>query len=188
MPRNLLQICIDVTVTAGWQILNQGCPIWWPAFAKPSLVCYDLRVQQLIAWLQRVLLMDEISTGLDSATTYSVAKFLSNTTHVMGLTTMIGLLQPPPEVYAIFDDVLLLTDGYSICRHLPCCPLPFSDRLYIHLCPSLPCPALPCYTFGCPALPFLAVLLAAIPCPALPCRALLGLALLYLLDFATPEL
>ena len=65
----------------------------------------------MTAWLQRVLLMDEISTGLDSATTYSVAKFLSNTTHVMGLTTMIGLLQPPPEVYAIFDDVLLLTDG-----------------------------------------------------------------------------
>jgi len=61
--------------------------------------------------MQRVLLMDEISTGLDSATTYSVVKFLSNTTHVMGLTTMIGLLQPPPEVYAVFDDVLLLTDG-----------------------------------------------------------------------------
>ena len=61
--------------------------------------------------VQRVLLMDEISTGRDSATTYSVAQFLSNTTHVLGLTTMIGLLQPPPEVYAIFDDVLLLTDG-----------------------------------------------------------------------------
>lgn len=61
--------------------------------------------------VQRVMLMDEISTGLDSATTYSVVKFLCNTTHVMGLTTMIGLLQPPPEVYAVFDDVLLLTDG-----------------------------------------------------------------------------
>ena len=61
--------------------------------------------------VQRIMLMDEISTGLDSATTYSVVKFLCNTTHVMGLTTMIGLLQPPPEVYAVFDDVLLLTDG-----------------------------------------------------------------------------
>ena len=65
-------------------------------------------------FVQRVLLMDEISTGLDSATTYSVVKFLCNTTHVMGLTTMIGLLQPPPEVYALFDDVLLLTDGYAL--------------------------------------------------------------------------
>ena len=76
------------------------------------------------------MLMDEISTGLDSATTYSVAKFLSNTTHVMGLTTMIGLLQPPPEVYAIFDDVLLLTDGCVTVIALPC--------------PALPCPAPPC--------------------------------------------
>lgn len=65
----------------------------------------------VVVVVQRVMLMDEISTGLDSATTYSVVKFLSQTTHVMGLTTMIGLLQPPPEVYAIFDDVLLLTDG-----------------------------------------------------------------------------
>ena len=61
--------------------------------------------------LQRIMLMDEISTGLDSATTYSVVDFLCRTTHVMGITTMIGLLQPPPEVYSLFDDVLLLTDG-----------------------------------------------------------------------------
>ena len=61
--------------------------------------------------LQRIMLMDEISTGLDSATTYSVVDFLCRTTHVMGITTMIGLLQPPPEVYSLFDDVLVLTDG-----------------------------------------------------------------------------
>ena len=128
--------------------------------------------------------MDEISTGLDSATTYSVAKFLSNTTHVMGLTTMIGLLQPPPEVYAIFDDVLLLTDGG---QHLPpsallplalLCPslTPFVPFSALPL-PALPFPALPCFSFGCPALsclalPFVAVLLPALPCPALPCPAL----------------
>ena len=60
------------------------------------------------------MLMDEISTGLDSATTYSVVDFLCRTTHVMGITTMIGLLQPPPEVYSLFDDVLLLTDGWVL--------------------------------------------------------------------------
>ncbi|DBB03271.1 TPA: hypothetical protein ACH3X3_010666 [Trebouxia sp. C0006] len=73
---------------------------------------------EMLVGTKRVLLMDEISTGLDSATTYSVVKFLSNTTHVMGLTTMIGLLQPPPEVYSVFDDVLLLTDG-QVCFHGP---------------------------------------------------------------------
>ena len=64
--------------------------------------------------VQRIMFMDEISTGLDSATTYSVVDFLCRTTHVMGITTMIGLLQPPPEVYSLFDDVLLLTDGWVL--------------------------------------------------------------------------
>lgn len=47
---------------------------------------------------QRVLLMDEISTGLDSATTYTVTDYLRTTTHYLHLTTLVSLLQPPPEV------------------------------------------------------------------------------------------
>ena len=47
---------------------------------------------------QRVLLMDEISTGLDSATTYTVTEYLRTTTHYLNLTTLVSLLQPPPEV------------------------------------------------------------------------------------------
>lgn len=130
-------------------------PIAWTVCARLYVLCCELHAQGLTAWLQRVLLMDEISTGLDSATTYSVAKFLSNTTHVMGLTTMIGLLQPPPEVYAIFDDVLLLTDGYSTCSHL------LSSMPPALLCPALlfpallrpvvTSPALPCCVFSWPA-------------------------------------
>ncbi len=47
---------------------------------------------------QRVLLMDEISTGLDSATTYTVTEYLRTTAHYLNLTTLVSLLQPPPEV------------------------------------------------------------------------------------------
>jgi len=61
--------------------------------------------------VQKVLLMDEISTGLDSATTYTVTEFLRTTTHYLHLTTLVSLLQPPPEVYNLFDDVILLSDG-----------------------------------------------------------------------------
>lgn len=61
--------------------------------------------------MQRVLLMDEISTGLDSATTYTVASFLARATRMLQLTTVVSLLQPPPEVFHLFDDCLLLTDG-----------------------------------------------------------------------------
>lgn len=76
-----------------------------------------LSEEVVVGAAQKVLLMDEISTGLDSATTYTVINYLRNTTHHMYLTTLVSLLQPPPEVYNLFDDVLLLTDG---CRSLCC--------------------------------------------------------------------
>ena len=55
--------------------------------------------------------MDEISTGLDSATTYTVTEFLRHTTHYLHLTTLVSLLQPPPEVFFLFEDIILLSDG-----------------------------------------------------------------------------
>jgi ABC-type multidrug transport system ATPase subunit len=66
--------------------------------------------------MQKVLLMDEISTGLDSATTYTVTEFLRTTTHYLHLTTLVSLLQPPPEVFFLFDDVILLSDGCAAVR------------------------------------------------------------------------
>jgi hypothetical protein len=42
---------------------------------------------------RRVLLMDEISTGLDSATLYNNIQALAMTTHGLELTTVISLLQ-----------------------------------------------------------------------------------------------
>ena len=58
-----------------------------------------------------VFFMDEISTGLDSSTTYAIVKFLRDQTHALNYTTMISLLQPAPESYELFDDVLLLAEG-----------------------------------------------------------------------------
>ena len=51
--------------------------------------------------------------GLDSATTFSVTKWLRVICHALQLTTVVSLLQPSPEVFQLFDDVLLLTDGYA---------------------------------------------------------------------------
>ena len=55
--------------------------------------------------------MDEISTGLDSSTTFQIIKFLRDTTHFLSYTTLIALLQPAPETYDLFDDVLLISSG-----------------------------------------------------------------------------
>ncbi|KAJ1292575.1 hypothetical protein BS78_01G000500 [Paspalum vaginatum] len=62
----------------------------------------------------RALFMDEISTGLDSSSTFQIVKFMRQLVHVMNETVMISLLQPPPETYNLFDDIILLSEGYIV--------------------------------------------------------------------------
>ncbi|TMW67499.1 hypothetical protein Poli38472_011119 [Pythium oligandrum] len=58
-----------------------------------------------------VALMDEISTGLDSAATYDIVKTQRSATKKLGLTVVMALLQPSPEVFGLFDEVMLLNKG-----------------------------------------------------------------------------
>ncbi|PIN06857.1 Pleiotropic drug resistance proteins (PDR1-15), ABC superfamily [Handroanthus impetiginosus] len=60
------------------------------------------------------LFMDEISTGLDSSTTYQIVKTLRQNVHIMKGTAFISLLQPAPETYNLFDDIVLLSDGQIV--------------------------------------------------------------------------
>ncbi|KAK4834395.1 hypothetical protein QYF36_021902 [Acer negundo] len=62
----------------------------------------------------KVLLMDEISTGLDSSTTFQICKFMKQMVHVMDVTMAISLLQPAPETYDLFDDIILLSEGQVV--------------------------------------------------------------------------
>ncbi|KAI9100833.1 hypothetical protein K1719_024195 [Acacia pycnantha] len=57
------------------------------------------------------MFMDEISTGLDSSTTFQIVKCLRQIVHIMNGTAVISLLQPAPETYELFDDIILLSDG-----------------------------------------------------------------------------
>ena len=50
-------------------------------------------------------------SGLDSATTFLIIKCLSNFCHLLEATLLVALLQPPPETYHLFDDVMLLSSG-----------------------------------------------------------------------------
>lgn len=69
---------------------------------------------ELLVGPARVLFMDEISTGLDSSTTYQIIKYLRHSTRALGGTTVISLLQPAPETYELFDDVILLCEGQIV--------------------------------------------------------------------------
>ncbi|XP_078443948.1 ABC transporter G family member 36-like [Wolffia australiana] len=62
----------------------------------------------------RALFMDEISTGLDSSTTFQIVKALRQSIHILGGTALISLLQPPPETFELFDDIILLSDGQIV--------------------------------------------------------------------------
>ncbi|PWZ31119.1 ABC transporter G family member 31 [Zea mays] len=73
-----------------------------------------LTTGELLVGSARVLFMDEISTGLDSATTYQIIKYLRNSTHALDGTTIISLLQPAPETYELFDDVILIAEGQIV--------------------------------------------------------------------------
>jgi ABC-type multidrug transport system ATPase subunit len=68
---------------------------------------------------RRVLLMDEISTGLDSATLFTTIQALAMVTHGLDLTSLVALLQPPPEVYDLFDDLLLMSQDGRVLYHGP---------------------------------------------------------------------
>ncbi|KAK9812481.1 hypothetical protein WJX73_003351 [Symbiochloris irregularis] len=74
---------------------------------------------EMIAGPKRTLFMDEISTGLDSATTFQIVRNLRDLCHLLGATVMVALLQPAPEVFDLFDDVCLLAEGHLL-YHGPC--------------------------------------------------------------------
>lgn len=73
-----------------------------------------LTTGELLVGPSRVLFMDEISTGLDSSTTYQIIKYLQHSTHALDGTTVISLLQPAPETYELFDDIILLSEGQIV--------------------------------------------------------------------------
>ncbi|KAG6416131.1 hypothetical protein SASPL_123555 [Salvia splendens] len=62
----------------------------------------------------KVFLMDEISTGLDSSTTYQIIKYMKQMVHIMDITMIISLLQPAPETFELFDDIILLSEGQIV--------------------------------------------------------------------------
>ncbi|OVA03884.1 ABC transporter-like [Macleaya cordata] len=69
---------------------------------------------EMIVGPSTAVFMDEISTGLDSSTTYQIVKCLKHLIHVFQSTTLISLLQPAPETFDLFDDVILICEGQMV--------------------------------------------------------------------------
>nr|GME18056.1 pleiotropic drug resistance protein 2-like [Ipomoea batatas] len=73
-----------------------------------------LTTGEMLVGPAKVLLMDEISTGLDSSTTFQIVKYMRQLVHIMDVTMIISLLQPTPETYDLFDDIILLSEGQIV--------------------------------------------------------------------------
>ncbi|KAM7512769.1 hypothetical protein LguiB_011644 [Lonicera macranthoides] len=73
-----------------------------------------LTTGELLVGPSRVLFMDEISNGLDSSTTYQIINYLKHSTCALDATTVVSLLQPAPETYELFDDIILICEGQIV--------------------------------------------------------------------------
>lgn len=62
----------------------------------------------------RLLCLDEISTGLDASVTFEIVDNIRTWARAMRGTVIAALQQPTPEVYVLFDDVILLREGRTI--------------------------------------------------------------------------
>ncbi|XP_068660503.1 pleiotropic drug resistance protein 3-like [Aristolochia californica] len=77
-----------------------------------------LTTGEMIVGPTKALFMDEISTGLDSSTTFQIIECLRQLVHITDATALISLLQPAPETYELFDDIILMGEG-KIVYHGP---------------------------------------------------------------------
>ena len=53
----------------------------------------------------------ELSASNGAGTTFQIVRGLRDLVHLGSATALIALLQPAPEVFALFDDVMLLSEG-----------------------------------------------------------------------------
>ncbi|KAL3538335.1 hypothetical protein ACH5RR_001701 [Cinchona calisaya] len=77
-----------------------------------------LTTGEMIVGPTRALVMDEISNGLDSSTTYQIVACLQQLAHIIDATILVSLLQPAPETFDLFDDIILMGEG-KIVYHGP---------------------------------------------------------------------
>ena len=51
-----------------------------------------------------------LQTGLDSSTTFNIVRCIRNFVQFREATVLVALLQPAPETYDLFDDIILMAE------------------------------------------------------------------------------
>ncbi|XP_058094885.1 pleiotropic drug resistance protein 3-like isoform X1 [Magnolia sinica] len=95
---------------------------------------------EMIAGPSRTFFMDEISNGLDSSSTFQIIACLQQMAHIMETTILVSLLQPAPEVFNLFDEIILMAEGTIIYHGPRHCVLEFFENCGFR-CPERKSPA-----------------------------------------------
>ncbi|KAM3693822.1 hypothetical protein ACJW31_07G013300 [Castanea mollissima] len=77
-----------------------------------------LTTGEMIVGPTKALFMDEITNGLDSSTAFQIVTCLQQMAHITDATVLVSLLQPAPETFDLFDDLILMSEG-KILYHGP---------------------------------------------------------------------
>nr|XP_045084800.1 ABC transporter G family member 41-like isoform X3 [Aegilops tauschii subsp. strangulata] len=86
-----------------------------------------LTTGEMIVGPSKALFMDEISTGLDSSTTFQIVSCLQQLAHISESTILVSLLQPAPETYQLFDDIILMAEGKIVYHGPKSCIMSFFE-------------------------------------------------------------
>ncbi|OQS07928.1 ATP-binding Cassette (ABC) Superfamily [Thraustotheca clavata] len=71
-------------------------------------------VGEMLTGRASALLIDEFSNGLDASTTFDIAKAIGTMAELLEKTVVMSMLQPPPEVYDLFDNVIVMDKGEMV--------------------------------------------------------------------------
>ena len=69
---------------------------------------------------RQIKCMDSITNGLDTATAFDIVRSMKIASQYMKVTLILALMQPTPEVFDLFDELILLSEG-QIIYHGICC-------------------------------------------------------------------
>ncbi|XP_050142284.1 pleiotropic drug resistance protein 3-like [Malus sylvestris] len=70
-----------------------------------------LTTAEMIVAPAKALFMDEITNGLDSSAAFQIVACLQHPAHITDATLLVSLLQPAPETFDLFDDLILMSEG-----------------------------------------------------------------------------
>ncbi|GLE00664.1 hypothetical protein PINS_up009452 [Pythium insidiosum] len=73
-----------------------------------------LSVGEMAFGLKAVHLLDEIAVGLDATAAFDIVDSLRSMAHHLHRNIVVALQHPTPEMFDLFDDVLLLSDGHIL--------------------------------------------------------------------------